>query len=126
MPICGASQKGNAKLLSKHYTSKRKTLVNYNYFNRGEIWISFREVKVILRNCKRRVGKMQDLLIPKTKLENEILFWAMDEGLSSSGKEKAPKQIIDLVRRFERNLPAYKSRAYKETQLREEFINPFF
>jgi type I restriction-modification system DNA methylase subunit len=38
----------------------------------------------------------------------------------------APKEIIDLVERFERNLPEYQSNTYKEAQTRQEFINPFF
>jgi len=36
------------------------------------------------------------------------------------------KQISDLVERFERNIEAYHSPAYNETQLRREFIDPFF
>ncbi|MHC1737930.1 MAG: TaqI-like C-terminal specificity domain-containing protein [Ignavibacteriaceae bacterium] len=39
---------------------------------------------------------------------------------------QAPASIIDLVNKFERNLPAYKSGGYNETQVRVEFINPFF
>jgi hypothetical protein len=38
----------------------------------------------------------------------------------------APKEIIDLIGRFERNLDAYKSGQYNETQLRREFLDPFF
>jgi Eco57I restriction-modification methylase/Type I restriction enzyme R protein N terminus (HSDR_N) len=38
----------------------------------------------------------------------------------------APKQIRDLVQRFERNLESYQSQAYNETQLRREFIDPLF
>lgn len=47
------------------------------------------------------------------------------QGRHSSNK-KAPKEIKDLVEKFKRNLPAYKSQGYNEAQLREEFINPFF
>jgi len=36
------------------------------------------------------------------------------------------KQISNLVERFERNIEAYRSPAYNETQLRIEFIDPFF
>ncbi|MDI7261419.1 MAG: N-6 DNA methylase [Thermodesulfobacteriota bacterium] len=36
------------------------------------------------------------------------------------------KQISDLVERFERNIEAYRSPAYNETQLRREFVDPFF
>ncbi len=38
----------------------------------------------------------------------------------------APKIILDLMERFERNIDAYKSGAYNETQVRHEFIDPFF
>ena len=38
----------------------------------------------------------------------------------------APKEDVDLVERFDRNLDAYRSDAYNETRLRREFIDPFF
>jgi hypothetical protein len=38
----------------------------------------------------------------------------------------APKEIIDLVERFESNLESYKSGHYNETQVRREFVDPFF
>ncbi|MFH0860073.1 MAG: N-6 DNA methylase [Candidatus Altiarchaeota archaeon] len=38
----------------------------------------------------------------------------------------APEKIVELVERFEWNKKSYLSAAYNETQLREEFINPFF
>ena len=38
----------------------------------------------------------------------------------------APKEILDLVSRFEQQFDAYKSGQYNETQLRQEFLNPFF
>ena len=38
----------------------------------------------------------------------------------------APKEIIDLVDRFDRNREAYESGKYNETQLRREFVDPFF
>lgn len=37
-----------------------------------------------------------------------------------------PQIIHDLVERFERNYEAYKSGSYNETQVRREFIDPFF
>jgi hypothetical protein len=40
--------------------------------------------------------------------------------------KEALKQISSLVERFERNIEAYRSPAYNETQLRREFIDPFF
>ncbi|MDO8673556.1 MAG: N-6 DNA methylase, partial [Dehalococcoidia bacterium] len=38
----------------------------------------------------------------------------------------APQEILDLVERFDRNREAYQSGQYKETQVRLEFIDPFF
>jgi len=38
----------------------------------------------------------------------------------------APPIILDLIARFERNIDAYKSGFYNETQVRREFIDPFF
>jgi len=40
--------------------------------------------------------------------------------------KEALKQVSSLVERFERNIEAYRSPAYNETQLRREFIDPFF
>ena len=37
-----------------------------------------------------------------------------------------PKQILELIDRFNRNREAYLSAGYNEEQLRNEFINPFF
>ncbi len=36
-----------------------------------------------------------------------------------------PNQVLELIERFERNLDHYKQPAYKETQVRVEFIDPF-
>jgi len=38
----------------------------------------------------------------------------------------APDKIIKLVDRFDRNIDAYKQGKYNETQVRREFIDPFF
>ena len=38
----------------------------------------------------------------------------------------APKAITDLVRHFEAQKDAFKSGKYNETQLRREFLDPFF
>ena len=38
----------------------------------------------------------------------------------------APREILDLIARFEQQLDAYKSGQYNETQLRREFLDPFF
>ncbi len=37
-----------------------------------------------------------------------------------------PSRVIELVERFEGNIEAYKSGQYNETQVRREFIDPFF
>ncbi len=38
----------------------------------------------------------------------------------------APKEIIELVERFENNLEEYRSGRYNETELRRDFVDPFF
>lgn len=38
----------------------------------------------------------------------------------------APSEILDLVERFDRYLENYKSGQYNETQVRREFVDPFF
>src|SRR5438445_2241117 len=40
--------------------------------------------------------------------------------------QKPPQIISDLIERFEQNAESYRSAAYNETQVRQEFINPFF
>ncbi len=37
-----------------------------------------------------------------------------------------PDKILELIERFDRNLEAYKQGTYNETQIRREFIDPFF
>lgn len=37
-----------------------------------------------------------------------------------------PSRVIELVETFDRNIDAYRSPQYNETQLRREFIDPFF
>jgi len=37
-----------------------------------------------------------------------------------------PTKVSELVERFDRNLEAYTQGKYNETQVRLEFINPFF
>jgi len=43
-----------------------------------------------------------------------------------SNQAAPPKVIFELVERFERQLQAYRSGSYNETQLRREFIDPFW
>ena len=38
----------------------------------------------------------------------------------------APRDILELIARFEQQLDAYKSGQYNETQVRREFLDPFF
>jgi predicted type IV restriction endonuclease len=38
----------------------------------------------------------------------------------------APKEVIDLIERFERNIDSFKGQGYSEAQVRQQFINPFF
>jgi len=37
-----------------------------------------------------------------------------------------PQEVRELVERFDRNRDAYRSPSYDETQLRREFLDPFF
>jgi hypothetical protein len=37
-----------------------------------------------------------------------------------------PSRVIELVETFDRDIDAYRSPQYNETQLRREFIDPFF
>lgn len=46
--------------------------------------------------------------------------------MPSEGKTAVPRLLLDLVERFERNRQAYKSGTYNETQVRREFLDPFF
>jgi len=38
----------------------------------------------------------------------------------------APKQIVELVERFENNIGEYRAGHYNETELRRDFVDPFF
>ena len=38
----------------------------------------------------------------------------------------APNVVVELVERYDQHKEAYRDPAYKETQLRREFIDPFF
>jgi len=46
-----------------------------------------------------------------------------DRGKGETGVT-APQTILERIDRFQRNLDAYRSRAYNEEQVRVEFINP--
>lgn len=37
-----------------------------------------------------------------------------------------PPRVAELIETFDRNIDAYRSQQYNETQLRREFIDPFF
>jgi transketolase N-terminal domain/subunit len=37
-----------------------------------------------------------------------------------------PKQLDELIARFDQNVEAYQNQGYNETQFRREFIDPFF
>ena len=41
-------------------------------------------------------------------------------------QQETPAILHDLIERFERNIGSYLSPAYNETQVRREFIDPFF
>jgi hypothetical protein len=48
------------------------------------------------------------------------------EGKGRAPPAAAPSAILDLVERFRRNRDSYRDPAYKEAQVRREFIDPFF
>src|SRR5882672_4976199 len=37
-----------------------------------------------------------------------------------------PPEILELIERFDRNIESYRSHGYNETQVRREFLDPFF
>ncbi len=37
-----------------------------------------------------------------------------------------PSRVVELIENFDRDIEAYHSQQYNETQLRREFIDPFF
>lgn len=41
-------------------------------------------------------------------------------------KAAIPKTVTELIQRFEYNFDSYRANQYKETQLRREFVDPFF
>jgi len=47
-------------------------------------------------------------------------------GLDKMSKMIAPQTILDLVDRFQMHKDAYKAASYNETQVRREFVDPFF
>jgi hypothetical protein len=46
--------------------------------------------------------------------------------VTSESMTEIPAEIFELIKRFEDNKEAYRSGQYNETQLRREFIDPFF
>ncbi len=47
-------------------------------------------------------------------------------GMSEKRAAGIPEEMFELIKRFEDNKEAYRSGQYNETQLRREFIDPFF
>ena len=52
--------------------------------------------------------------------------WQLRIAFGSEEIMTIPTKISELVECFDRNLEAYKQGKYNETQVRLEFINPFF
>jgi hypothetical protein len=46
--------------------------------------------------------------------------------LAAAVESQESESPLDLIERFERNLDAYKAGQYNESQLRREFLDPFF
>jgi len=53
-------------------------------------------------------------------------FCVLSGWISEETDLAAPKEIVELVERFESNREAYKSGHYNETQVRREFVDPLF
>jgi hypothetical protein len=70
--------------------------------------------------CKSRLHKLS----PARSYHK--LFGYGRRSLPEGRKLAAPKEILDLIERFENNLESYKSGHYNETQVRREFVDPFF
>ncbi len=47
-------------------------------------------------------------------------------GRGTDNLESCPEAVLALVERFDEHRDAYKHQEYKETQVRREFIDPFF
>jgi hypothetical protein len=47
-------------------------------------------------------------------------------GVSHKMEEQAKQKVKELVERFRYNIDVYKKSTYNETQVRREFIDPFF
>jgi len=43
-----------------------------------------------------------------------------------TNKASCPKSVLELVERFTANKSHYKGQSYKEANVRQEFIDPFF
>ena len=39
---------------------------------------------------------------------------------------RVPSRVVELIENFDRDIEAYHSQQYNETQLRREFIGPFY
>ena len=64
-------------------------------------------------------------VLERSMLSTNLLDMVADP-YSEDRQLAAPKEIVDLVERFESNLESYKSGHYNETQVRREFVDPFF
>ena len=67
-----------------------------------------------------------DSLIRHSQFEISLYFPSSWKYHAPNSMTEAPKQILDLVERFDTHTESYKSASYNEAQLRQEFLNPFF
>jgi type I restriction-modification system DNA methylase subunit/predicted type IV restriction endonuclease len=60
----------------------------------------------------------------------DSLFYIYTDTIQAMGMSESmteiPAEILELIKRFEDNKEAYRSGQYNETQLRREFVDPFF
>jgi hypothetical protein len=72
---------------------------------------------------------MTSYVLPSCGFESRIVVncaWPEPSGGDIKKNMAAPKEILDLVRRFDEHKESYISGQYNETQLRREFLDPFF
>jgi len=68
------------------------------------------------------------LWLPSPSLDANIVINLDIKTASGENREMAdvPSRVVELIETFDRNIEAYRSQQYNETQLRREFIDPFF
>ena len=67
-----------------------------------------------------------DLMNPPKAFSCELQDTSTSFWRAKELEAQAPAKIIELIDKFDRDQDIYRSSQYNETELRTEFINPFF